>query len=200
MYNSVNLSYEYDSLEPEIDKKTMDIHFNKHYKLYIDKLNKLLKGHEEISDKPIEDLIKDIDSVSDEVKIPIKNNAGGILNHELFFSLLKKDVEIEGEVLNEIEKKFESFNNFKEKFINSAMSLFGSGWTWLVLKNNELEIINTSGHDNPLSMGFLPILVVDMWEHAYYLNYQNKKRDYLDNFFNVINWKRVNELFLKGKI
>ena len=199
VYELMKLSYGYDSLESEIDEKTMIIHHTKHHQSYVDKLNKALADYPELRDKPILELVKDIESVSEEVRTAVRNNGGGVLNHDFFFSLLKKDVNISGDILEEINKKFGSFEEFKSKFIEEAMGVFGSGWTWLVLKNNELEIMNTFGHGNPVSFGATPLMVVDLWEHAYYLKYQNKRNEYLENFFKVINWDRVNEEFVKVK-
>lgn len=199
VYELMKLPYEYNFLEPEIDEKTMIIHHTKHHQSYVDKLNKALADYPELKDKPILELVRDIENVSEEVRTAVRNNAGGILNHDFFFSLLKKDVEISGEIVEEINKKFGSFEEFKGKFIESAMGVFGSGWTWLVLKNNELEIMNTFGHGNPVSFGAVPLMVVDLWEHAYYLKYQNKRNEYLENFFKIINWERVNSEFVKVK-
>ncbi len=194
------LPYEYDFLEPEIDEQTMKIHHDKHHQGYVDKLNKSLEKYPELIDKPLEELIRNIGNISDEIRVSVRNNGGGHLNHTFFWSILNKGSEIGGkEILTEIKQKFGNLEQFKTHFKESATKVFGSGWTWLVLNNNQLEILNTAGHENPISNGMIPLLVIDMWEHAYYLKYQNKKGDYVDNFFNLINWDKVNELFLNGK-
>lgn len=199
VYELMKLAYGYNSLEPEIDEKTMTIHHTKHHQGYVDKLNKTLVEYPELKDKPILELVRDVESVSVDIRDSVRNNGGGILNHDFFFNLLKKDVKISGEILNEINKKFENFENFKINFTESAMSVFGSGWTWLVLKNNVLEIINTKGHVNPISSGAIPLLVIDLWEHAYYLKYQNMRAEYIENFFKIIDWDKVNLEFTKAK-
>jgi len=193
------LAYAPNSLEPYIDEQTMIIHHTKHHQSYVDKLNKALEKYPELMGKPLSELMKNIESVSEEIRTAVRNNAGGILNHDFFFSLLKKGVAQEGEIFTEIKNKFGSFANFQEQFSNSASTLFGSGWTWLVLKNNRLEILNTVGHENPISQGAIPLLVIDVWEHAYYLKYQNRRPEYIQAFFSIIDWKKVNELFLKYK-
>jgi len=192
------LGYDYNSLEPYIDERTMQIHHDKHHATYVKKLNEALEGHEELQGKPIEELIKNLNSISSEVRTAVKNHGGGHLNHSMFWTLLKKNVKINGEVLNAIKKDFGSFDGFKEQFKKSALGQFGSGWAWLVVNpaSRKLEIMNTPNQENPLTSGKIPILCIDVWEHAYYLKYQNKRDEYLDNFFNVINWKAVNDHFL----
>jgi len=199
-YELPPLPYKYDSLEPFIDEKTMKIHHDKHHASYILKLNQTLKNYPELQDKPIESLIQGLEGVSEEIRESVKNNGGGHLNHTFFWSILTKKLIFKGEIFNEIDKTFQTFENFKEEFTKSAMNVFGSGWTWLVLDGNQLKILNTSGHENPITHGKIPLLVIDLWEHAYYLKYQNRKNEYIESFFNIINWKKVNELFLKYKI
>jgi Fe-Mn family superoxide dismutase len=193
-----NLGYSYDALEPFIDAQTMEIHHTKHHQAYIDKLNKALEGTG-LEDKPVEDLLKDLDSLPLDKKQAIINNGGGHVNHTFFWKILKKDVKISGEILSEINEKFGSFDGFKEQFKNSATTLFGSGWVWLAVSDNGLEIIQSKNQDNPISEGKIPILGLDVWEHAYYLKYKNKRPDYVDAFFNIIDWNQVNENFLKYK-
>ena len=194
------LEYAYDALEPYIDAKTIEIHHDKHHQTYVDKLNKALEGYGELQKKTPEELIKNIDEIPENIRTAVKNNGGGVVNHNFFFEILKKDVEITGDILIAIEEEFGSFDEFKKMFSESAMSVFGSGWTWLVLnKERKLEIIKTANQDSPLTIGKSPLLVIDVWEHAYYLKYQNRRADYIEAFFNVINWDRVNELFLKTK-
>ncbi|MFZ1970683.1 MAG: superoxide dismutase [Candidatus Nanoarchaeia archaeon] len=193
------LDYDYNSLEPYIDEKTMKIHHDAHHATYVKKLNDALVGHEELQDKPIEDLIKNLSSISEEIRTIVKNNGGGHLNHSLFWTILKKDVKPSGEILTAIKKNFGSLDLFKEQFKKAALGQFGSGWAWLVFNptNKKLEIVGTSNQDNPLTNGRIPLLLIDIWEHAYYLKYQNKRDEYIDNFFNVINWKQVEKNFLK---
>ena len=194
------LSYEYDALEPYIDKETMVIHHDKHHKTYVDKLNKALEGHEEIQAKDVEYLLKNPDSVSEEIRTAVKNNAGGHLNHSFFWTVLKKDVQPSGEILKAIITDFGSYDNFLQEFKLSAVNQFGSGWAWLVLnpRGNKLEIAQTRDHETPITDNKIPLLVVDVWEHAYYLKYQNRRPDYVDAFINVINWEQVNKNFLEA--
>tara|TARA_Y100000310_G_scaffold285184_1_gene308478 strand:- start:7723 stop:8337 length:615 start_codon:yes stop_codon:yes gene_type:complete len=194
------LPYDYDSLEPHIDKETMRIHHSKHHQTYVDKLNKALEGQEELQDKPVEDLLKNIDSVSEKIRTAVKNHGGGHFNHSFFWNVMKKDVQISGEILEAINRDFESYDNFVELFKQSAVSQFGSGWAWLVLnpQENKLEIMQTHDQESPISQNKIPLLVVDVWEHAYYLKYQNKRPEYVDAFMNVINWEKVNDNYLKA--
>jgi superoxide dismutase, Fe-Mn family len=199
VYELPSLGYGFDALEPFIDAKTMEIHHDKHHAAYVKKLNDALEGHEELQDKPIAELIKNINSVSDEIRTAVKNNGGGHLNHSFFWLLLKKGTKPEGEIVAAIARDFESFDAFKEQFTRAAMGQFGSGWAWLVVNpdnGNHLEIFSTLNQDSPLSNGMIPILCIDIWEHAYYLKYQNKRDEYVANFFNVINWEQVNKNFL----
>ena len=189
------LEYSYDALEPYIDAKTMEIHHSKHHKAYVDKLNAALEGKEELQERDIDDILKDLNSVPEEIRTAVVNNGGGHSNHRFFWKLLKKDVSFEGEVAEAIKQKYGSFEEFKKKFSETAIGRFGSGWAWLVLNNGELEIINTVNQDSPFSDGKVPLLTLDVWEHAYYLKYQNRRPDYVEAFFNVTNWEKVNENF-----
>jgi len=193
------LKYSFDALEPYIDAKTMEIHHDKHHKGYVDKLNKALEGHEDLQKKTAEELVTDLNSVPEDIKAAVRNNGGGHANHSFFWPLLKKGVDPDGEILEAINKKFGSVDGFKEKFKEAALTQFGSGWAWLVVSGGELEIMKIGNQDSPLSEGKTPILGIDVWEHAYYLKYQNKRPDYVDAFFSVINWDQVNENFLKAK-
>lgn len=193
------LEYEYDSLEPYIDKQTMMIHHDKHHQAYTDKLNAALEKHPEMKIKSAEELLKNLNKIPEDIRTAVKNQGGGYVNHSFFWTILKKNVKIKGKIKEAIEKKFGSFDKFKEEFTNTSVGLFGSGWTWLVINGNkELEIITTLNQDSPLSVGKIPILVIDLWEHAYYLKYQNRRPEYVENFFNVINWEKVNENFLSA--
>ena len=200
-YELPKLDYPFDALEPFIDAKTMEIHHDKHHAGYVKKLNVAIEGHEELQDKPIENLIRDVNSVSDEIRVAVRNNGGGHLNHTFFWKLLKKDVKPEGAIVDQIKKDFGSMDSFKEEFKKAAVGQFGSGWAWLVWNpaSKKLEIVGTSNQDNPLTDGKVPLLNVDVWEHAYYLKYQNKRDEYFDNFFKIINWKQVQENFSKAQ-
>lgn len=192
------LGYDYGALEPFIDEQTMRIHHTKHHQAYVNKLNSALEGKDDLMEKNVEDLLKNLDSVSQDIKTAVRNNGGGHFNHSLFWKVLKKNKDgmPVGELSEAIEDKFGSFDEFKRQFSEAAMSKFGSGWAWLVVSNGELEVMSTSNQDSPISEDKIPILGIDVWEHAYYLKYQNKRNDYIKNFFNVINWEKVNENFV----
>ncbi|MEK6928543.1 MAG: superoxide dismutase [Nanoarchaeota archaeon] len=190
------LSYAYDALEPYIDAKTMEIHHTKHHQAYIDKLNAALEKYPELQKKSAEEILIDINEIPEDIRMAVRNHGGGNLNHSLFWQLLKKDVKFEGKIAEEINKKFGSFDEFKKKFAEIAIGRFGSGWAWLVVnEKKKLEIISTGNQDSPLMDGKIPILGLDVWEHAYYLKYQNKRADYVSAFWNVVNWKKVDELY-----
>ena len=195
------LGYEYDALEPFFDARTMEIHHSKHHAGYVKKLNKALEGHDGLLKKDVKDLIKDLNELPDEVKKGVRNNGGGHYNHSLFWKILKKDVEPKGEVVEKIKVDYGSVDDFKEKFREMALSVFGSGWAWLVYspESDKLEIVKTQNQDNPLTEGKVPLLEIDMWEHAYYLKHQNEKAKYVDDFLNIINWDQVNENYLEAK-
>lgn len=199
MYTLPELGYDYDALEPFIDARTMEIHHKKHHQAYIDKLNKALDKYPKLQNRPVEELIRNLSMIPEDIRTAVQNHGGGHANHSFFWKILKKDVEPSGEVLKAINKKFKGIDNFKEHFKDAATTLFGSGWVWLVLNGKELEIVKTPNQDNPINQGKIPILGLDVWEHTYYLKYQNRRPEYVDAFFNVINWKQVNENFLKAK-
>jgi superoxide dismutase, Fe-Mn family len=193
------LGYGYDVLEPFIDKETMEIHHTKHHQAYIDKLNAALERHSELADKDVDSLVEDLENLPEEVRNAVRNHGGGHSNHRLFWQILKKDVVLDGAVKDAIDKSFESFDDFNEKFVNAAMMRFGSGWAWLVVNSSgELEVVSTANQDSPLSSGMKPILGLDVWEHAYYLKYKNKRAEYISAFWNVVNWDKVNELYGKA--
>jgi Fe-Mn family superoxide dismutase len=198
-YKLPPLGYAYDALEPYIDAKTMEIHHTKHHQGYIDKLNTALKDNNELSEKPVEELLKDFNSIPEEIKNAIRNNGGGHANHSLFWEILrvKGDNNKPSEkILDKINNKFGSFEEFKEQFTKTALGRFGSGWIWLIIdKTGELKIIDTQNQDSPLMEDLTPILGLDVWEHAYYLKYQNRRQEYIENFFKIINWDKVNENF-----
>jgi Fe-Mn family superoxide dismutase len=193
------LLYAYNALEPFIDAKTMEIHYGKHHQTYVDKLNKALEKYPKLQSKPVEELLKNLDSVPEDIRTAVRNSGGGHVNHSFFWQILKKDVALSGEVLKEINKQFGGFDKFKEEFSNKAVAVFGSGWCWLVVSKGKLEIVTTANQDSPIAQGKIPILGLDVWEHAYYLKYQNRRQEYIDAFWNVINWKKVNELYLNAK-
>jgi Fe-Mn family superoxide dismutase len=193
------LPYAYNALEPYIDEQTMQIHHTKHHQTYVDKLNAALEGYDDLQKKSAEELIKDLNSIPEKIRTAVRNHGGGHANHSFFWPLLWKEVDFGGEVGDAINAKFGEYDTFKEKFSNTAALLFGSGWAWLVLNNAELEITTTPNQDSPLSQGQIPILGLDVWEHAYYLKYQNRRPEYITAFFNVINWEKVNENFKAAK-
>lgn len=189
------LSYPYDALEPFIDARTMEIHHTKHHQAYITNLNAAIKDHPKLSQLTVGELVSDLNQVPEDIRTVVRNHGGGHLNHGFFWQILKKDVNPGGPVLDAINKKFGNFESFKTAFTGAAIKQFGSGWAWLVVDGGELEIVSTANQDSPLSLGKKPVLGVDVWEHAYYLLYQNRRPDYVDAFFNVINWEAVNEHF-----
>ena len=189
------LPYAYDALEPYFDKKTMEIHHTKHHQTYVDKLNAALEGHTELQNKAVEELLRDLQAVPENIRTAVRNHGGGHFNHSFFWPMLRKETRYGGDVAQAIDSVFGSFDNFRDKFSNAAALLFGSGWTWLVWGNNELQIVTTPNQDNPISQGKTPILGIDVWEHAYYLKYQNRRPEYISAFFNVVNWDKVNEYF-----
>ncbi len=199
MYKLEPLPYPYGSLEPHIDSKTMEIHHDKHHQTYVDKLNAALEKHPELQKKKVNELLENLNKIPEEIRNAVRNNGGGHANHSFFWPLLKKDVKFEGKIADAINKRFGSFEKFKEEFSNAAVNRFGSGWAWLVLDKDKLEIVSSANQDNPLSEGKIPLLTLDVWEHAYYLKYQNRRAEYVNAFFNIINWKKVNENFVNIK-
>ena len=193
MHKLPNLGYSYDALEPYIDEQTMKIHHTKHHQTYVDKLNIAIKGNSYLENKSVEALIRDLDEVPEAIRSAIRNHGGGHLNHSFFWQLLKTNIPLSEDFSKVIIENFGSFEIFKEEFTKAALSLFGSGWCWLVINENKLEIMTTQNQDNPLSQGKVPILGLDLWEHGYYLKYQNKRNEYVEAFFNVINWDKVEE-------
>jgi superoxide dismutase, Fe-Mn family len=190
-----DLPYAFNALEPHIDAKTMEIHHDKHHGTYVAKLNAALDKFPEFQSKKIEDILKNVDSVPQESRGAVKNHGGGHFNHSLFWKLLSPDGgKPAGSILTSIEKGFGSFDTFKEQFSNSAANHFGSGWTWLCLDGSKkLLITATPNQDTPLAQNLKPILGLDVWEHAYYLKYQNRRPEYIAAFWNIINWKQAAE-------
>ncbi len=189
------LPYAYDALEPYIDEQTMRIHHTKHHQTYVDKLNAAIEGHDDLQQLSVVELVKQLGSVPEKIRTAVRNHGGGHVNHSFFWPLLKKGVSVDSDVAEAINSRFGEFQKFKEEFSTAAALLFGSGWTWLVVDNGKLEIMTTPNQDSPLSQGKTPILGLDVWEHAYYLKYQNRRPEYISAFFEVINWEKVNENF-----
>ena len=196
-YTLPKLNYSYDALKPHIDARTMEIHYTKHHQAYIDNLNKAIKGKVDLESKSVEELISDLKVVPEDIRTLVRNNGGGHANHSLFWKVIghKAGGEPVGEVASDIEKTFGSFDAFKDKFAQAAMTRFGSGWAWLsVARDGKLEISSTANQDSPVMEGKTPLLGIDVWEHAYYLHYQNRRADYIAAFWNVVNWKEVERI------
>jgi superoxide dismutase, Fe-Mn family len=191
-----DLPYDYNALEPHIDEETMRIHHDKHHQAYVDKANAALEGTD-LADADVDDVLRSLDSLPDEKRGPVRNNAGGHSNHSFFWQIMSPDGggEPDGALAEAIDAKFGSFDAFKEEFKNAGINRFGSGWAWLVKDGSELDVMSTANQDSPISEGKTPLLGVDVWEHAYYLKYQNKRPDYLDAFWNVVNWDEVASRF-----
>lgn len=200
-YELPKLPYEYDALEPHIDKETMNIHHTKHHNTYVTNLNNALEGHDDLSAKSVEELIANLDAVPEDIRTAVRNNGGGHANHSLFWTLLCPNGggAPTGSLAEAIDSKFGSFDTFKEEFQKAGATRFGSGWAWLVVNNGELEITSTPNQDSPLMEGKTPILGLDVWEHAYYLNYQNRRPDYMSAFWNVVKWDEVQKLYDAAK-
>ncbi|MCW2978485.1 MAG: Superoxide dismutase [Solirubrobacterales bacterium] len=190
------LPYAYDALEPHIDEATMRVHHDKHHQAYVDKANAALEGTD-WAGRPVEDVLTNLSSVPGDKQAAVRNNAGGHYNHSLFWRMMAPNAggDPTGEIAGAISETFGSFDAFKEQFKAAGVARFGSGWAWLVKDSSGLAIVSTPNQDTPLSDGSAPLLGADVWEHAYYLKYQNKRPDYLDAFWNVVNWDFVNELY-----
>ncbi|WP_028783226.1 superoxide dismutase [Thalassobacillus devorans] len=195
------LPYAYDALEPHIDKETMNIHHTKHHNTYVTKLNNALEGHADLESKSLDDLVGNLDAVPEDIRTAVRNNGGGHVNHSLFWQIMSPNGggEPSGDLANAINEKFGSFEQFKEEFENVAKGRFGSGWAWLVVNNGNIELMDTINQDSPIMEGKTPILGLDVWEHAYYLKYQNKRPDYAKAFWNVVNWEEVSKRYQDAK-
>jgi Fe-Mn family superoxide dismutase len=197
-YELPPLPYPYDALEPYIDARTMEIHHTKHHQAYINNVNAALEQHPDLARKPIDQLLREINQVPESIRQTVINHGGGHANHSLFWLIMgpKKGGEPRGDLATAINEAFGSFANFKEQFSKAAINRFGSGWAWLVLdQNRRLAVYSTANQDSPLMQGHLPILGLDVWEHAYYLKYQNRRPDYVAAWWNVVNWDKVAEYF-----
>lgn len=199
-YELPKLPYAYDALEPFFDARTMEIHYTKHHNAYVTNLNAALEKHPELN-YSLEEMLKDLSLVPADIRGAVQNNGGGHFNHSFFWPLLKVNngAKPEGNLLDRINKDFGSFDAFKEAFSTAAKTRFGSGWAWLIVTSDKtLKVVSTPNQDTPLAEG-TPILGLDVWEHAYYLNYQNRRPDYVSAFFNIINWQKVSELYQAAK-
>ena len=192
-YELPALPYAHDALEPHIDARTMEIHHGKHHQAYINNVNGALEGNEELAGKSVEDLVSDLDSVPEDIRGAVRNNGGGHANHSLFWSVMGpgKGGEPGGDLGAAIAATFGSFDAFKDAFAQAGATRFGSGWAWLVVDGGNLAVTSTANQDSPLMEGKTPILGLDVWEHAYYLNYQNRRPDYIGAFWNVVDWDAV---------
>ena len=202
MYSLPQLPFPYNALEPHIDARTMEIHYTKHHQAYLDKLNTALDNLPELQNLTIEELLQNLDKVPSEKKPMVKNNGGGHANHALFWHILTPggNQTPTGELKEAIDRQFDNLDNCKKAISDAAITQFGSGWGWLVVnQSGELEAISTANQDSPLLLGLTPILGIDVWEHAYYLNYQNRRPEYVTAFWNVVNWDKVEENYLKYK-
>lgn len=195
MFTLPDLPYKHDALVPYIDEETMKIHHGKHHAGYVSKLNAALEGHDDLKDKTVEDLLRNLNEIPEDIKTSVQNNGGGHANHSLFWESMSPDGggEPQGNLAKAIDDTFGSFSSFKEEFSNVAATRFGSGWAWLVQSNGKLEIISTPNQDSPLSLGKTPLLGLDVWEHAYYLHYQNRRPEYIEAWWNVVAWNTVAE-------
>ncbi|HWJ80289.1 MAG TPA: superoxide dismutase [Niallia sp.] len=200
-YSLPQLPYAYDALEPHIDKETMNIHHTKHHNTYVTNLNNALEGNADLLSKSVEELVSNLDAVPEAARTAVRNNGGGHANHSLFWEIISPTGggTPSGDLASAIDSKFGSFESFKEEFSKAATTRFGSGWAWLVVNNGELEVTSTPNQDSPLMEGKTPILGLDVWEHAYYLNYQNRRPEYINAFFNVINWEEVAKRYSAAK-
>lgn len=196
------LPYAYDALEPHIDARTMDIHYNKHHQTYVNNLNAAIEKHPELGGKSVEELVADLGAVPEDIRTAVRNNGGGHLNHSLFWRIMAPNAggSPSGDLAADIDKAFGSLDAFKAEFAKAAAGRFGSGWAWLVVgKDGNLAITSTPNQDNPISEGLKPVLGLDVWEHAYYLNYQNRRPDYIAAWWNVVNWEQAASNYASSK-
>ena len=195
------LPYAFDALEPYIDAKTMEIHHDKHHGAYVTNLNKALEGHPDLQGLAVEQLISKLDSVPENIRTAVRNNGGGHANHTLFWTIMKRNGggEPKGELGTAIQKAFGSFAEFKAKFNQAATTRFGSGWAWLMIQNGKLVVDSTPNQDSPIMSGAKPVMGLDVWEHAYYLKYQNRRPEYVEAWWNVVNWDAIADQYGQAK-
>jgi len=201
-YSLPDLPYAYDALEPHIDEQTMRIHHTKHHQTYVNNANDALEGHPDLQQRDVEDLLRRIDSVPQDVRTKLRNNAGGHANHSLFWRVMSPDGggEPGGGLGEQIRSAFGDFGSFRDRFANAGKGRFGSGWAWLVVGDGgRLQVIDTANQDSPYMQNQTPILGLDVWEHAYYLKYQNRRPDYIDAWWNVVNWDEVGRRFEQAR-
>jgi superoxide dismutase, Fe-Mn family len=187
------LPYAVDALEPYIDAQTMTIHHDKHHQAYVTNLNAAIEKHPELAGKSLEDLLMDLNAVPEDIRMVVRNHGGGTWNHSMFWEIMgpKAGGAPKGELAKAVDAAFGSFDAFKGEFEKAANGRFGSGWAWLVKKGSGLAIVSTANQDNPMSEGMAPVLGIDVWEHAYYLKYQNRRAEYVTNWWNVVNWDAI---------
>lgn len=193
-----SLKYNYSDLEPYFDSITMELHYTKHHQTYVDKLNTALSDQPELQDKSIEQILSNFKEVPPEIQIAVRNHGGGHANHSLFWSILTPELDQlpQGELATAIQSKFNSYGDFQAEFTQSALTHFGSGWVWLAVDTDKnLKIVTTANQDSPLMISLNPILGLDLWEHAYYLKYQNKRNEYIESFWHLVNWKQVQSIY-----
>jgi superoxide dismutase, Fe-Mn family len=201
MFKVPPLPYSFDALEPHIDAKTMEIHHDKHHAAYVNNVNAALEGHADLAALSVEDLLRHLDRVPEGVRTKVRNNAGGHANHSLFWQIMGPGGggKPSGHLGEAIDRELGGYDSLKEKVNNAAVNQFGSGWGWLALANGKLEVFGLPNQDSPLLQGKIPILGIDVWEHAYYLKYQNRRPDYVAAWWNVVNWKAVDEVYQKAR-
>lgn len=194
------LPYDYGSLAPELSKEILFLHHDKHLKTYVDNLNQILAGYENLQSMSLEELLRSLDTLPKEIQSGIQNNGGGVYNHNLYFACMspEKNQKPSGELLTAINRDIGSYEEFVNRFTATALGQFGSGYAWLVSKHGTLQILNLPNQNTPLGNGIEPILNLDVWEHAYYLQYQNRRKEYVESWFSLINWNYVNRLYLKS--
>jgi Fe-Mn family superoxide dismutase len=200
-YTLPQLPYSYDAFESYIDKMTMEIHHSRHHQTYVNNLNSALEKYSEFHNIELEDILKDLNKLPEAIRAAVKNNGGGHYNHNLFWEIMKPNGggESDGELKKAIEENFGSFENFKNLFSESALKHFASGWAWLVVApDKKLKVYSLPNQDSPLTIGDFPIMVLDVWEHAYYLKYQNRRNEYIQNWWNVVNWDKIKENYYRS--